>query len=220
MINSKLQLINYIRMQLGEPIVRLELTNDHISMLIDETVGMYTDVVYGDFEDSILLPAAQAQGTIYIPNFRSVLQINPSGGSKWLPMGMPIGGIPIGGMLGTNYYVAPQGTRDVQFTWNNIKRTLVIMDSIIPEHMIVVGLTRYSANDESDHIFNETWVKAMAKAKTQKLWGQILGKYSQNLVGGAQVNFDRIIFEAQEEIDHLLEELQDKWVDPAPVLVG
>ena len=108
----------------------------------------------------------------------------------------------------------------MQYRWNNIKRTLVITDAIVPESMIVVGLTSYHANDEADHIFNETWVKAMAKAKTQRLWGQVLGKYTQNLVGSAQINFDRIIQEADTEIEKLMEELQDKWVDPAPVLVG
>ena len=69
-------------------------------------------------------------------------------------------------------------------------------------------------------IFNESWVKDFAKAKSQLLWGQIVGKYSQSLVGGATINYDRLISEAQADIEKLMEELQEKWVDPAPVLVG
>lgn len=217
MINSKEQLVKYIRLQLGEPIVRLELTDEHIRTIIDETIGLYTDVVYGDFEDNVLLPAIQATSNVYIPAFKNVLQVLAGYGSQWIPYGQVIGGIPA---IGSAYYVAPPGRNDVQYRWNNIKRTLVITDAIVPESMIVVGLTSYHANDEADHIFNETWVKAMAKAKTQRLWGQVLGKYTQNLVGSAQINFDRIIQEADTEIEKLMEELQDKWVDPAPVLVG
>jgi hypothetical protein len=43
------------------------------------------------------------------------------------------------------------------------------------------------------------------------------GKYDQALVGGARINYDRLLSEAQQEIQTLNEELLTKWSDPAPI---
>lgn len=197
MIDTKVKLIKYIRSQLGEPIITIELVDDHISQVIDDTIDLYTEVVYGDFEDTIILPASEVSrfGKVYLPKFTSILKILPGPGITCTKKPVP-------------------------YVWENISRSLTITTDRIPELMVIVGLTRYQANDLGDYIFNETWIKAMAKAKTKKLWGHVVGKYSQSLVGGAEINYDRLISEADTEIEMLMEELHDKWVDPAPVLVG
>lgn len=196
MIDTKQRLIKYIRSQLGEPLISVELTDDHISEVIDDTINLYTEVAYGDYEDTLILDKSNISdfGKIYLPKFVSILQVLST---PTIPKAKPI-----------------------NYVWSNISRTITITDSQVPQKLIIVGLTRYEANDLGDYIFNESWVKAMAKAKTQKLWGHVVGKYSQNLVGGAQINYDRLISEAESEIERLMEELHDKWVDPAPVLVG
>lgn len=203
MLTSKAQLISYIRQMLGEPTIQVEVTDDQISLLIDETIGIYTDVVYGDFEETMILPATDLDSRfrVRLMNFTSVLSVSET--PEICPGGDPI-----------------QGRREFHFHWNNISRTLTLTGFPVPSYMMVIGLTKYKAHDEEDYIFDETWVKAMAKAKTQKLWGQVVGKYSQSLVSGATINFDRIISEAEAEIERLTEELQEKWMDPAPVLVG
>lgn len=216
-ILNKKDLIKYIRMQLGEPIIRVELTDDHISMVIDETIGMYTEVVYGDFEADLLVrPSDFTEEGLYLPAFKNIIGVRTPSQARWVSYPLPLSPALGSHFIGNR---ESQGKRDVQFRWNNIKRVLQLTDSVVPETMIVIGMTTYQPEDGSDHIFNETWVKAMAKAKTQKLWGQILGKFTQNLVGGAQINYDRIISEAEAEIEALREELNDKWVDPAPVMV-
>ena len=70
------------------------------------------------------------------------------------------------------------------------------------------------ANEENDLIYNHEWIKAYCIAKTKEIWGSILGKYSQSLVGGAQINYGDIKSEAQSEIEKLEQELLDKWSDP------
>ena len=69
-------------------------------------------------------------------------------------------------------------------------------------------------NEENDLIYNHEWIKAYCIAKTKEIWGSILGKYSQSLVGGAQINYGDIKSEAQSEIEKLEQELLDKWSDP------
>lgn len=203
-ISTKQDLINYIRRQLGEPIIAVEVSNDHISDIIDDTLKMYTDFVYGFFEDFQLVkikPLTSAETDVWDlsvgKTFRHFVEISD---------------------------VQRSDTRkSVPFKWDSIKRKLQILAS--PEEiqtpaLILRGLKPYVVDEDFDLIFNESWVKRMAKAKTQLLWGQILGKYSQSLVGSAEINFDRIISEAQSEIDKLEEELQERWEDPAPVFVG
>lgn len=203
-ISTKAELTDYIRRQLGEPIITVEVSNDHISDIIDDTLKMYTDFVYGFFEDFQLVkikPLTSTDTDVWDlsvgKTFRHFVEISD---------------------------VQRSDTRkSVPFKWDSIKRKLQILAS--PEEiqtpaLILRGLKPYVVDEDFDLIFNESWVKRMAKAKTQLLWGQILGKYSQSLVGSAEINFDRIISEAQSEIDKLEEELQERWEDPAPVFVG
>lgn len=198
MISSKAHLIRYIRSQLGEPTIQIELTDTQIATVVDDVVEMYTDVVYGDYEEAVVLNASKfdASGTAKLPQFSEVLKVGKLGKLK-------------------EY----NDKQDLHFHWNSISRKLTISKLGNLSEVAVIGLTKYRAIDEDDHIFNETWVKAMAKAKTKQLWGHVVGKYSQSLVGGATINFDRLISEAESEIERLMEELHDKWVDPAPVMV-
>lgn len=223
-ITTERDLISYIRIMLGEPLITVELNDEQISMIIRDTIQMFTEVAYGDVEDSLVLHRSEVLGvnqeakSIHLPQFSSVISVLPaSSGHTSYSESAAFPRTPL----------APEAVTfgsfrncEVIYQWYNIPRKLVIRDKNIPEEMIVVGLTRYSANPDGDYIFNEPWVKDMAKAKTQKLWGQILGKYSNPLVGNAELNYDRIISEADAEIERLMEELQEKWTDPCPVLVG
>lgn len=190
-ISNRRELIQYIRLMLGEPLIKVEITDLHINQVINDTLKTYTDVVYGFFEATELL------------------NIQFSGDQK----------IRLLGWHEVTKVVSSCGRNSQNFKWDSIKRTLTLDPDTFGE-VIVVGEKAYDVDEEFDLIFNESWVKEMATAKSQLLWGKTLGKYSQSLVGGAEINYDRIISEAQTEIDRLNEELQEKWVDPAPVLVG
>lgn len=211
MIDTKEKLIKYIRQQLGEPQITIELTNDQIGTLVDETIGLYTDVAFGDYEETLVIPKNQLPPNfrVYLPQFTSIMAVYNNYGTALTRRVVPT--VSIVGMETHN--------KEVIYHWNNIRRILTITDHQIPEVLLVIGLARYIPNEEFDHIYNETWCKAMAKAKTKQLWGHVVGKYSQSLVGGATINFDRLISEAETEIEQLMEELHDKWVDPAPVFV-
>lgn len=189
-ISNYFDLVKYIRLMLGEPLIQVELTDDHILQVIQDTVKIYTDVAYG-FMETAELAIAKGVGS----KFRFI---------DWDEV--------------TGVFM-PNGSTPVPYRWDSIKRIATIMSDIKGE-ILVRGQQRYQVDPEFDLVFNESWVKDFAKAKTQVLWGQVLGKFSQNLVGGASINYDRIISEGQTEVDRLLEELHEKWMDPAPVIVG
>lgn len=189
-------LIKYIRLMLGEPLIQVELQDVHINQVIRDVVKLYTDVVYGNFETSTLVETScnpnHQVDRIRLIDWDEVTSVTSQDGKNFTP-----------------------------FKWDSIKRSLEITGSINPRQTLIVhGQKRYHVDEEFDLIFNESWVKEMSKAKVQLLWGQVLGKYNQSLVGGASINYDRLISEAQSDIDRLMEELHEKWVDPAPVLVG
>ena len=73
--------------------------------------------------------------------------------------------------------------------------------------IMVEAALHYYPNPDFDDGFNTPWIKEYTIAKTKFLWGNNVGKFSQNLVGGAQINFDRLLSEAQQEIDRLEERL-------------
>ena len=199
-ISNIQQLVKYIRGMLGEPLIQVELTDEHIQQIIVDTIKLYTDVVYGFFDDVQLVTVEQyASKSFRLMNYVEVTDVK-----------------------------LPDGKTSVMFKWDSIKRVLHLIDTEKTEHVtktnsnqyLIFGQHAYHIDPIFDLVFNESWVKDFAKAKTQLLWGQVLGKYSQNLVGGATINYDRLISEAQSDIDRLMEELQEKWTDPAPVLVG
>lgn len=195
-ITNVQDLTKYIRLMLGEPLIQVELTDEHIHQVIRDTIKVYTDVVYGFFEATKLV---EIDRSAKLQQFRFF---------DWDEV---------------TSVMDSQGKHRFAFKWDSIKRTLTVngdLSILNGNRLIIVGQHRYQVDDDFDLIFNESWVKDFAKAKCQLLWGQLLGKYSQNLVGGATINYDRIISEAQSEIEKLTEELTEKWVDPAPVLVG
>ena len=187
-ISNVADLVRYIRLMLGEPLIQVELTDEHIHQIISDTIKTYTDVVYGFFEEAMLLPYEE-NGVYRLRDWDEVT------------------------------HVKTQDGRGVPFKWNSIKRSFTLLSDTYSAKYLVEGQARYKVDPEFDLIYNESWVKDFAKAKTQLLWGQVLGKYSQSLVGAATVNYDRLISEAQSDIERLMEELQEKWVDPAPILV-
>lgn len=192
-ITNSTDLIRYIRLMLGEPLIKVELHDNHIMQVIDDTIKTYVDVVYGFFESTQLV-------TIQGPNPFTLRMLD------WDEV---------------KSVVDVTGNNQIAFKWDSIKRTLTIQENLATAtEVIAIGEKRYAIDPEFDLIFNESWVKEMSKAKAQLLWGQTLGKYSQSLVGGAEINYDRIISEAQSDIERLMEELHEKWMDPSPVLVG
>jgi len=78
----------------------------------------------------------------------------------------------------------------------------------------------YYPNPDYDDAFNHPWIKEWATAQAKYQWGQNVGKYSQNLIGGAEINFDRIISEAREDLEKLEEQLIERYSEPLGVFSG
>jgi len=70
-------------------------------------------------------------------------------------------------------------------------------------------------------LWNDLWLKEMAYALTKAQWGRNLTKYNQvQLPGGLTMNGDRILSDAQEELQTIKSRFAMDWADPPRDLVG
>mgnify|MGYP006945369582 CR=1 FL=1 len=80
---------------------------------------------------------------------------------------------------------------DIYYNFNQHRKILQVFDPYEGPAVLHYQY-EYIANEEDDLIYNHEWIKAYTIAKTKEIWGSILGKYSQSLVGGAQINYGDI----------------------------
>ena len=51
-------------------------------------------------------------------------------------------------------------------------------------------------------------------------WGQNIGKYDAHLIGGTRLNYERIIQEANTDLERLHNELLEQYAAPLPIIRG
>jgi hypothetical protein len=107
----------------------------------------------------------------------------------------------------------------VNWSFNSNTKVLKIFEEVDSEILVEADI-EYIPNREYDEIYSEPWVKDYATALVKRQWGENIGKYSQTLVGGAELNYDRIITEANEELQRLEEELLTKWSPALGIFSG
>ena len=236
-ITTRTGLGDYIKNQLGAPIITIEVTDTQINQIIDDAIQKFTEYAYGTLEGTVV---AQINGAGDYPmpeNMTNIIKFskgstsnithfNANFGSGYVPnlwseqyfSGSLTGGI-MEGILAistTKALLDKFFADDIVYNYNPYKNILQVQENYTGGCVIHYQY-EYTADDEGDGIFNHEWIKAYCVAKTKFLWGTVTGKYSQTLVGGATVNYADMKSEASEEITRLNEELLTKWSDPAPI---
>ena len=70
-------------------------------------------------------------------------------------------------------------------------------------------------------LWNDMWLKEFAYALTKAQWGRNLTKYNQvQLPGGIVINGDRILTDAQQELQQIKDRFSMDWADPPLDEVG
>lgn len=240
MITSRNQLIHYIRSQLGEPIIKVEVTDDQISTIIDSTIQMYTEYAPYAAEDTVIIEL-NGKGDYKLPDCithilkcakgqtGSISTFATNFGSNLVPdiwtqqffsdnvLGSVIPAVI--SINNTQSMLRKFFGDDINYSFNPYQKILRVLDDTKGPVLLHYYYT-YKPNDEHDHIFDHEWIKKYCVAKTKHLWGSILGKYSANLVGGSQLNYADIKNDAATELADLKEELLNRWTDPAPFTIG
>lgn len=240
MIKTRKGLIEYIRAMLGEPIITVEVSDDQISRIIDTVIQQYTEYCPHACEDTVVLEV-HGKGDYRLPErithiiklskgqIGSIANFSANYGADYVPdvwSNQFFSDNFLGSIVPTVISVSNlQSTMnklfgdEIAFYFDPYKNILRVFDDY-EGPVFLHYLYRYQTDDSGDAMFDQEWVKRMCIAKTKHLWGSIMGKYSATLVGGAQINYSEIKSDAEQEIQVLMEELIQKWSDPAPIAIG
>lgn len=100
----------------------------------------------------------------------------------------------------------------MDINWSNI-----LVDQ---EYLMFVAYVAVDPN-ESPKLYNNNFLKKYCTALIQKKWGQNLSKYSGiSLAGGTTVNGDKILQEANNELEKLQKEVEQYSSNPSPFSVA
>lgn len=249
-IVTRADLQHYIRMMLGEPAIKVDVTDEQISQIITDTIQKFTLYAYGTPEAVALLDL-EGKGTYKMPNLMrgiiglrtvsgtgGVLQTDMGGftpdywtytvmsGSGLLGGYTTSPGSGMGDALSTMATISAQQSMSEKFFGNDLSFNYNQFKNEMQLHQdysgpaILFYFFEYIPDESGDLIFDHTWVKNYALQKTKFLWGSITGKFSQNLVGNAVINHEALRYEAQQAINDLENSLIDDWSDPPPTMVG
>lgn len=278
-IDSEQKLLNYIRTMLGEPMINVDVSDDQILLLIDDTVRKFSDFAYGgeqriafmvsgngDTQDYLLDRRVQAVlsvsfgnslgatsygggaggislgagwGTIgvgYVPHITmqgevSSLSVGGMGGGACSTVtGGVAGGIAQGSRMdGVSNAYASLAQRDtlqamfgrgVNFEYNSNTKILRVFEPIGDATFLIEASAEYVPNPEFDEVYAHPWVKDYVVASTRRLWSTVTGKYTQSLVGGAEINYDKMQTEAEQMIEKLDEDLLNKYSEALGIFSG
>lgn len=241
-MQTKKELIHYIKTMLGEPTIQVEVTEEQMGFIIDDTIQKFTEYSWGDLEASVIVPL-NGRGEYPLPHLITNIIKVSKGSSNSFNFSSNFGAGLVPDMWSEQYFSSTSGNAGVGGIMENIipvMNTQAIYAKYFgddlnanfnPHRKILQVLEDYKGKvllhyqyeykaKEIDSIFGHEWIKAYAKAKTKQAWGNIVGKYDQALVGGARINYDRILSEGNDEVRQLDDELISKWCDPAPIMIG
>ena len=236
--DTKEKLISYIRRRCGEPLIKVEVSDDQLDDIIDEVIVKFSEFAYdGQEVKSMLRPIFEGVKEYKLDNrIASILDLRVSRRSTSVAIAglytVPPGYTP------TLTSGAMMKMADFETTLVNISRFDMMFDirpnynfnsnnKIItfledmngyPNALIQVAL-EYEPNDV-DLIFNHPWIKDMCVAQAKVQWGNNVGKYTGTLINGNTINYADIKSDGQTDIERLNEELLTRWSPPLGITVG
>lgn len=242
-ITSKVALIAYAKQQLGYPLINVEVSDDQIAQIIDDTIQLFTEYAYGELHGALCMEIGSAGDYIMPNDITNITKVSRGGGFNFMTgfggmvpivysdmffstmsnSGSGGGANGIGAMVGAMSRFSSTAAmldkymgNDFNYNFNYNKKILQVFEDV-NDQCLIYYMREYLANDEDDFIFNHEFIKAYVVSKTKFMWGTVTGKFDSALVGGARINYSDMKSEATSEIDVLKRELLDRWTDPCPI---
>ena len=239
-ITTKIALIDYIRTTLGEPIIKVNLSEQQMSQIIDNSVQKFTEYSYGTLEETVVLQI-NGMGEYPLPDtITNILRLSQGSTSNLTNFSANFGAGYVPNLWSEQYFSGSL-TGDIIPAIIGISTTKAMLDKYFGDEIVhnfnphrkrlkvlqnFVGPAvlhyqyEYLACEDDDFIYNHEWIKDYVVAKCRYQWGNNTGKLDQTLVGGARINYADMKSEATAEIERLDELLITKFSDPAPIAIG
>lgn len=239
-ITTKAQLVDFIKTTLGQPIIKVDVTDQQISQIIDNAVQKFTEYAYGTLEESIVVQI-NGIGEYPMPDtITNILKLSQGSTSNLTNFSANFGAGYVPNLWSEQFFSGSL-TGDIIPAIIGISTTKAVLDKFFGDEIVynfnpykkVLNVLQnykgpavlhyqyeYLANENNDFIYNHEWIKDYCVAKVRYQWGNNTGKMDQTIVGGARINYADMKSEATTELERLDGELLTKWSDVCPILVG
>lgn len=237
-ITTKEALRDYIKQRLGYPLIRVEVDDNQLNQIIDDSIQHFTEYAFGELEASAFIELGDA-GTYTMPDYITNIIELTKGGNNYMNFSAQFGTNFVPDLWSENFssgssslsgsiipnmmsLSATQSIMDKflgqQINYNfNAGKQVIQLHEDVNETCLLHYKYEYIADDDGDQIFNHEWIKRFTVAEAKFLWGTVTGKFDSSLVGGARINYADMKNEATAEKEILEEELLNKWSDPCPI---
>ena len=239
----------YIKEMLGEPLISVELTDTQMNENIQLAIDKFSEfAVEGREKATLIVEIPQRiDGVCELLLDESIMEVTSlstsTGGSLIaMPGGLVVanqeliamlvgksdvmGGVD---MLSVVSVLAKVSALEYLFSvkpnidFNGITKKLKIFQDMPQGTKILmeVCLKPIIKDDTTPNpYFEQQWIKKYSIALCKKQWGSNIGKFEGVLVNGTRVNYERLIQEANDEIEKLENELVEAWFEPLPIIRG
>lgn len=206
---------DHIKRELGSPVITVELANEQLDQIIEDSIQDFTRYNYGEglHKDYVVLNLIKDQtdyslsGTDIEDVVDLILSVGSDGGINTLfsPQNMLLSYEAIANVSNyhlADYYTAMTALKEIMNTFGLQFR----VDYIQPQSLLRVvptptsnltGLMEVYKRETAINLYNHTLVKKLATARAKVLWGTILGKYTIQFPGGGTANGTEIKADGQ-----------------------
>lgn len=247
-LNTKDTFKTYILEMLGQPVIRVEVTDAQLENVIDLTVDYYLERAEGGTSLRFMtLPIIKDTKNYQLDfNVSSIYNVFDSQGSgigtgvfpgpvstSSLHYTTPFSGVTtgqstVGDMLHLHLARGHLETLNfllqipLAYDFNSITNNLhLIANPTVDFQSGILYYEKLDYSGDTSNLWNNRWIKRYAVARTKYQWGSNLGKYSGSMLpGGLEIQASEILGEAKEEIEKLETELEEAWQLPHDFLIG
>jgi len=246
-LKSEIDLKNYIANKLGQGIVRVDITDDQYSAIINDTIQrFYEEIQDGVEEQTLIINIPKSTGMTGINEITlddTIMSISemyyadgaPSTNSSIDPFNAnyimadiyrhSINTASTSGTMSLVYVaktyfeeLANMFNRDIAYDFNTFTKKLNINQSL--KNDIVLACTVYKAIS-STNLYSHQFVKRYSVALAKEQWGTNMLKYNGAvLLGGMEMNGQFYIDSAEKDMEKIEEDIWSKWNEPLGIYVG
>lgn len=224
---------------LGAPVINIDVTDEQISDRIDDALEMFAEYHFSGTNHVFYKHQVTEEDKV---NKYITLPDNVLGTVRVFPMhGLAYTG---GDMFDIRYQIVLNDLHQLTHTsmlpyvmtmthLNAMQELLVGMipirynkmdqklhldmdwDRVVVGHYLVVECFQVVDPEEYNKVWNEIWLKRYTRELIKRQWGSNLSKFvNMTLPGGIVMNGSEIYLQANQEIEKLEQELEDKYFNP------
>lgn len=248
--SGRQQIIDYARRKLGEPVIEVNVDDDQLQDRLDDALQLYREyhfdgvekmfakheVTQDDIDNEFIAAPDPIQSVTRVFIFDDLAVNNIFD----FPVRFSLSHLGDFANFGLTPFADLQ-TLDITKRWlalaqqllspeksirfnkvtNKIRIDMNWKTDVVPGMFLIFEVWVIADPECFTEIFNDIWLKDYFTALVKKQWGQNLSKYEGiQLPGGVTFNGQQLMDQANQELEKLREDLDNRWSLPVDFMVG